>query len=119
MTLSSALLPVAVFLMVTGAGVMVVARITRSGPLLHMAHGLTAAGSWIAFAATANAQDLVANAFFGGFAIVSTLLWWMTRRRGRRRRSPRELGHKSRVLIHAMVERMTPSPIPAPGGRAP
>lgn len=52
----------------------------------------------------------------GLFAAFYTWLWWRNRRKGRWKRAAKELGAKSRARVEALVEQMTPSPIPVPAG---
>ena len=54
--------------------------------------------------------------FQGAAAVLHAWLWWRGRRKGRMKKALKELGAKSRARIEALVERLSPSPIPAPGG---
>ena len=54
--------------------------------------------------------------FQGCLAAYWAWMWWRGRRKGRMKKAAKELGAKSRARIDALVERLSPSPIPTPGG---
>lgn len=48
--------------------------------------------------------------------VLNAWLWWRNGGGGRFKRAARELGEKSKARVQALVEQMTPSPIPSPAG---
>jgi hypothetical protein len=52
----------------------------------------------------------------GSIAAVCAYLWWKGRRNGKWKRAARELGAKSKARVEALLENMSPSPVPAPAG---
>lgn len=75
-----------------------------------------AAGWWLGFISSVMDTSPPWTAITGLIAAIYTWLWWKNRRKGRGRRALRELGDKSRRRVAALVEQMTPSPIPSPAG---
>lgn len=82
----------------------------------HIGNGLYAIGNWLSFLAKVMDTSPGWAAFFGLLATWFTWLWWKNRRKGRGRKALRELGAKSRARVQALVDQMTPSPIPSPAG---
>ncbi|WP_141576199.1 hypothetical protein [Actinomadura sp. WMMA1423] len=82
----------------------------------HIADGFYALGLWLAFIANVIDVSPVWSAIYGLAAAYYTWRWWKNRRNGRGRKALRELGAKSRARVQALVDRMTPSPIPSPAG---
>lgn len=78
-------------------------------------YGLNAIMLWVMFAASV--LTVWPGAFvWGGAAALYTYLWWKHRRKGGWKKGARELGEKSKARVQALVEQMTPSPIPSPVG---
>lgn len=77
---------------------------------------LLAVSLWMAFVASLLIGDLIDAAIFGAGAALATWFWWKHRRKGRGRKALRELGDKSRRRIQALVDNLTPSPVPSPAG---
>lgn len=101
-----------------GCGLSVIAvagQILQEWPA-HRVHGLLAIANWIMFAAQVLNGDRVWAAIHGLLAVYMTWSWWRNRPKGRGRKALRELGAKSRARVQALVDRVTPSPIPSPAG---
>lgn len=79
-----------------------------------------AVAAWAAVFTVLNVAEgsPVRAAIHAAVAAVCGFLWWINRRKGRMKRAARELGEKSRARVQALVEQMTPSPIPSPVGGA-
>jgi hypothetical protein len=54
--------------------------------------------------------------FQGSLAAYWAWQWWRGRRKGRMKKAAKALGAKSKARIDALVDRLSPSPIPALGG---
>lgn len=78
-------------------------------------------GFWALSATAFCVYDVVTSStgwavFQGSLAAYWAWKWWQGRRKGRMKRAAKELGAKSRARVEALVERLSPSPIPVPGG---
>lgn len=71
-------------------------------PPAHLVHAVTAMGAWLLVLACALAGEPIVVGLTGVVAVWETWEWWRKRPKGRRRK--------------ALVDQMTPSPIPVPGG---
>lgn len=95
----------------------VISSIFRPSPESdHLSDGLYAVGYGLCFLSSVMDADPISAVVFGLIAAFHARRWWKNRRNGRGRRALRELGDKSRRRIQALVDQMTPSPIPSPAG---
>lgn len=88
----------------------------RTARAAHITYGLFAIGYWLGFLGSVMEANPLGAVLYGLLAAFFTWLWWKGRRKGRGRRALRELGDKSRRRIRALVDQITPSPIPSPVG---
>ncbi|WP_433233922.1 hypothetical protein [Actinomadura nitritigenes] len=75
-----------------------------------------AAGWWLFFLAEVMKGEPFWSTVDGTIAALYTRSWWNNRPKGRGRKALRELGDKSRRRIQALVDNLTPSPVPSPAG---
>jgi hypothetical protein len=99
---------------VAGTAVLI-ARWSQPG-IPHETYGLWALGSLALFVANVLDGSMGWVIFQGSCAVIYAWLWWRGRRNGRMKKAAKELGAKSRARVEALVEQLTPSPIPTPGG---
>lgn len=94
--------------------------ITASGSeeKVHVGRILYAVSSWMQFVAFTIQGHHFGATVLGLLGAYWTWQWWKNRRNGRGRKALKDLGAKSRARIEALVEQMTPSPIPSPAGGA-
>lgn len=88
----------------------------RSEEATHRSHGAFAVANWLLFIGDVMREEALWAALAGPCAVLFTWLWWKNRRKGNGRKALKQLGEKSRARVAALVERMTPSPIPSHGG---
>lgn len=69
-----------------------------------------------AFVVAAAEGDWAGCAVDAFWFVVAAYLWWRNRRKGGWKRAARELGAKSQARVEALLENMSPSPIPSPVG---
>lgn len=76
-----------------------------------------AIGNWTLCASAVIDHSPLAASLDAVLAAFYTYRWWKDRDQdGKRRKALREIGAKSRARIAALVENMTPSPVPSPSG---
>lgn len=89
--------------------------------LLFKGHNEAADLSWVG----SNALYSIANMingdiglaiFNGSLAAIIAILWWRRGGGKRTKKAARHLGEKSKARVQALVEQMTPSPVPSPVG---
>lgn len=88
----------------------------RTSGMPHESYGLMAAGSLMFSLSAVVSRSVGFAAFQAGLTGIYAWLWWKGRRRGRMKKAAKELGEKSRARVQALVDQLTPSPIPTPGG---
>lgn len=81
-------------------------------------NGLMALGNWILFLNAVAVENHFGIAINGLAGVLSTYLWWKNGGGRKGRKAARELGAKSKARVQALVDQMTPSPIPSPAGGA-
>lgn len=102
--------------MVSSVAIYLTAIARSSVELDQLSDLLYAIGAWLVFVACLMVGAIYPAAVFGVLAVLATRRWWNGRRKGRGRKALKELGDKSRRRVQALVDRMTPSPIPSPAG---
>lgn len=81
----------------------------------HRADGAFAIACWMFFLSNVMAENVFQTIVNGLVAVLFTWSWWNNRRGGGRRHARRELGDKSRRLLEALSDRVTPPPAPDGG----
>lgn len=71
---------------------------------------------WVMFVAQVMKGETLWATLNGLLAAAYTVAWWHNRRKGRGKKALKEQGDKSRRRVQALVDQMTPSPIPSPVG---
>lgn len=86
----------------------------RDPYFMWISYGVSTLGFWITFISQVLAGNHIWAIIFGIDALVGMYLWWKGRNNRKRGKALARLGAKSRAIINAMVEKLTPSPIPSP-----
>lgn len=96
---------------------LLMAGVLRADPdMEHIAYGLYVVGCALSFIGNVLDGSHGWAAFWGVLAAYFAWRWWKNRRKGRGKKALKELGDKSRRRVQALVDQMTPSPIPSPSG---
>ena len=94
----------------------VVGHVAGRPELEHRGNGLGA----VSFTLVAAGDALVGQYLWAAVGAIAAIWcaidWWHNRRNGKWKRAARALGAKSKARVEALIENMTPSPIPSPVG---